>query len=46
MLEAAVQPQKEVQPNRMEIDMVALRVAYARRRTTMLDKATLLERGI
>jgi hypothetical protein len=30
----------------MEIDMVALKVVDARRRTTMLDKATLLERGI
>jgi hypothetical protein len=30
----------------MEIDMVALGVADVRRRTTMLDKATLLKRGI
>jgi hypothetical protein len=30
----------------MEIDMATLRVTNARRKTTMLDKATLLERGI
>jgi hypothetical protein len=30
----------------MEIDMLALRVVDARKRTTMLDKAILLERGI
>jgi len=30
----------------MEIDMVALGVADVRRRATMLDKATLLKRGI
>jgi hypothetical protein len=30
----------------MEIDMVALRAIDARRRTTISDRATLLDRGI
>jgi len=41
-----VQPLREVQLNKMEIDMVAPGVADVRRRATMLDKVTLLERGI
>ncbi len=41
-----VQPSKEVQPSIMEIDMVALATIDVRRRVTMLDKTTLLKRGI
>jgi hypothetical protein len=35
-----------MQLNKMEIDMVAPGVVDVRRRATMLDRATLLERGI
>jgi hypothetical protein len=41
-----VQPLKKVQPSRMEINMAALAAKDARRKITMLDKVTLLERGI
>lgn len=42
----AMQPLKEVQPSIMEINMATLAAKNARRKITMLDKATLLERGI
>jgi hypothetical protein len=41
-----VQPPKEVQSNKMEIDMIKLRATNGRRRTTILDRTTLLDRGI
>ncbi len=41
-----MQPPREVQSNKMEIDMITLGVTDARRRTTILDKATLLDKGI
>jgi len=41
-----VQPPREVQPNKMEIEMVALGVAHVRRRAILLVRATLLEIGI
>ncbi len=36
--EVGVQPSKEVQPSRMGINMVALSVVNARRKTTLLEK--------
>jgi hypothetical protein len=46
MVSTRVHPLKEVHSNKMEIDMVAPRVVDVRRRATMLDRKTLLERGI
>ncbi len=43
---AGVQPPKEVQPSIMEIDMAALATIDVRRKITMLDRTTLLKRGI
>jgi hypothetical protein len=43
---AGMQPPKEVQPSRMESNMAVLMTIDVRRRITMLDKTTLLERGI
>ncbi len=44
--EVRVQPPKEVQLSKMEIDMITLGATDARRKVTILDKTTLLDRGI
>jgi hypothetical protein len=41
-----VQMSIEVQPNVMEINMSALGVTKVKRRVTVMDKATLLDKGI
>jgi hypothetical protein len=41
-----MQPPKEVELSRMEIDMNALRTTYVKRRTTIMDRTTLLDKGI
>ncbi len=46
ILEVGVQPQKEVQLNRMEISMTTPGAIDARRKVTILDRTTLLNKGI
>ncbi len=41
-----MQPSKEMQSRKMEIDMTTPRATNARIRTTILDRTTLLDRGI
>ncbi len=41
-----VQPLEKMQPNRMEINMATLGPINMKRRTTILDKTTLVDRGI
>jgi hypothetical protein len=41
-----VQPPKKVQLSRLEINMITLGSTHARRKVTILDIATLLDRGI
>ncbi len=40
------QPLKKMQPNKMEINMATLGPINMKRRTTILDRATLVDRGI
>ncbi len=46
ILEAGEQQPKEMQLNRMEINMATLGAIDAKRRTTILNRVTLLYRGI
>jgi len=46
ILEVGVQPLREVQPSGMEIDMIAPRAIYARKRATIMEKSTLLDKGV
>lgn len=46
VLEAWMHPLIEVQQNVMEIDMTAPKAIEARRRTTIMDRTTLLDKGI
>ncbi len=41
-----VQPLEKMQPNIMEINMATLGPINTKRRTTILDKTTLVDRGI
>ncbi len=46
VLEAWVHPLIEVQQNVMEIDMTVPKAIEARRQTTIMDRTTLLDKGI